>query len=69
MAIDRNEAGVLRAERAPVNNNAQGWGAAAFIVALALTLTFTAYYIHTRTFRSPNDPSAPATTLEHTPHT
>ena len=69
MAIDRNDVAVARAERAPVNNNAQGWGAGAFIVALALALVFTAYYIHTRTFRSPNDPSAPATVLEHTPHT
>ncbi|HEX2781342.1 MAG TPA: hypothetical protein VHM30_17705 [Gemmatimonadaceae bacterium] len=68
MAIDRNEAGVARAEHAPANNNAQGWGAAAFIVALALFCTFSAYYIHQRTFRSPNDPSAPATTLEHEPH-
>ena len=58
MAIDRNEAGAARAEHAPVNNNAQGWGVAAFIVALALACTFTAYYIHKTTFRSPNDPAA-----------
>jgi hypothetical protein len=68
MAIDRNDVAVARAERAPVNNNAQGWGVAAFIVALALACTFTAYYIHEKTYRSPNDPSAPATVLEHTPH-
>jgi hypothetical protein len=69
MAIDRNEAGVARAEHVPANNNAQGWGVAAFIVALALACTFSAHYIHQRTFRSPNDPAAPATTLEHEPHT
>ena len=50
------------------NNNAQGWGVAAFIVALALGLTFAAHYIHERTFRSPNDPAAPVTTSEHEPH-
>jgi len=52
----------------PANNNAQGWGVAAFIVALALGLTFTAHYIHERTFRSPNDPAAPVSTNEHQPH-
>jgi hypothetical protein len=52
----------------PANNNRQGWGVAAFIVALALGLTFTAHYIHERTFRSPNDPAAPVSTNEHLPH-
>ena len=50
------------------NNNAQGWGVAAFIVALALGCTFAAHYIHERTFRSPNDPAAPVSTNEHQPH-
>ena len=50
------------------NNNAQGWGVAAFIVALALGLTLTAHYIHERTYRSPNDPAAPVTNSEHEPH-
>ena len=68
MAIDRNEAERVRPIHVPANNNAQGWGVGAFIIALALALTFTAYYIHLRTFRSPNDPSAPATVLEHEPH-
>ena len=39
-----------------------------FIVLLALALTFTAHWIHEKTFRSPNDPAAPVNTLEHTPH-
>ena len=50
------------------NNNAQGWGVAAFIVALALGCTFAAHYIHEKTYRSPNDPAAPVTTSEHEPH-
>ena len=52
----------------PATNNTQGWGVAAFIVALALGCAFSAYYIHVRTFRSPNDPAAPVTTREHLPH-
>jgi hypothetical protein len=60
----------VRATRShvPANNNAQGWGVAAFIVALALGCAFTAHYIHERTFRSPNDPAAPVTVKEHEPH-
>lgn len=50
------------------NNNAQGWGVGIFIIALALGCTFTAHYIHQRTFRSPNDPAAPVSTNEHQPH-
>lgn len=50
------------------NNNVQGWGIAAFIVALALGCAFTAHYIHERTYRSPNDPAAPVATSEHEPH-
>ena len=52
----------------PANNNTQGWGVAAFIVALALGCAFTAHYVHERTFRSPNDPAAPVTTRDHVPH-
>ena len=66
--MDRNDIAVARGESAPVRNNAQGWVAAAFIVFLALALTFTAHWIHEKTFRSPNDPAAPVNTLEHTPH-
>jgi hypothetical protein len=52
----------------PATNNSQGWGVAAFIVALALGCVFGAHYIHERTYRSPNDPAAPVTTNEHEPH-
>ena len=52
----------------PANNNSQGWGVAAFIVALALGCAFTAHYIHERTYRSPTDPAATVTTSEHEPH-
>jgi len=41
---------------------------ATFIVLLALVLTFTAHWIHEKTFHSPTDPAAPVNTLEHTPH-
>ena len=66
--MDRNDAVTAREEGAPVRNNAQGWVMATFIVLLALALTFTAHWIHEKTFRSPNDPAAPVNTLEHTPH-
>jgi hypothetical protein len=67
MAINSRDAAVTRTHVA-ANNNAQGWGVAAFIVALALGCAFTAHYIHERTYRSPNDPAAPVTTKEHDPH-
>jgi len=67
MTTKPTDARVTRAH-VPANNNAQGWGVAAFIVALALGCTFAAHYIHERTFRSPNDPAAPVTTSEHEPH-
>ena len=54
----------------PVNNNAQGWGAAALTVIFTAALGFTAYLIHERTYQSPREqlahpsasagPSAPA---------
>lgn len=66
--MDRNVVVVARAEDAPVRNNAQGWVVASAIVLLALALTFTAHWIHEKTYRSPNDPAAPVNTLEHTPH-
>ncbi len=66
--MNRNDADTAREEGAPVRNNAQGWVMATFIVLLALALTFTAHWIHEKTFRSPNDPAAPVNTLEHTPH-
>ena len=66
--MDRNDAAATRGNDAPVRNNAQGWVVATFIVVLALALTFTAHWIHEKTFRSPNDPAAPVNTLEHTPH-
>ncbi len=67
MATHTKEVTVTRGHVA-ANNNAQGWGVAAFIVALALGCVFTAHYIHERTYRSPNDPAAPVTTSEHEPH-
>lgn len=67
--MDRNETVVARVEDAPVRNNAQGWVMAAFIVLLALALTFTAHWIHEQTYRSPNDPAAPVRTSETAPHT
>jgi hypothetical protein len=67
MAMNSRDVDVTPTHR-PANNNAQGWGVAAFIVALALGCVFTAHYIHERTFRSPNDPAAPVTTSEHEPH-
>lgn len=44
------------AERRPVNNNAQGWGVAAFIIVLALLLIAGAAYIHNETWCDPRDP-------------
>jgi hypothetical protein len=67
--MDHDEAAAAaREEGAPVRNNSQGWVMATFIVLLALVLTFTAHWIHEKTFRSPTDPTAPVNTLEHTPH-
>jgi hypothetical protein len=45
-----------------VNNNAQGWGVAAFITLLAILCAAGAWYIHTQTYRHPRYPT-PA--LEH----
>lgn len=42
-----------------VNNNAQGWGAAAATVLLALVCAGGAYAIHLKTYRSPTDVLAP----------
>ncbi|MBI3789526.1 MAG: hypothetical protein HY275_01435 [Gemmatimonadetes bacterium] len=42
-----------------VNNNAQGWGAAAATVVLALACVGIAYTVHSRTYHSPNDVLAP----------
>lgn len=42
-----------------VNNNAQGWGAAAVTVILALACAGGAYAIHQKTYHSPNDVLAP----------
>ena len=42
-----------------VNNNAQGWGAAAVTVMLALACAGGAYLIHQKTYRSPTDVLAP----------
>ena len=67
MTTNSTDARVTRGH-VTANNNSQGWGVAAFIVALALGCTFAAYYIHERTYRSPNDPAAPVTTSEHQPH-
>lgn len=41
-----------------VDNNRQGWGAAAATCILALVVAIAAYSIHKATYRSPNDPMA-----------
>ena len=66
--IDRNETAVARGEGKPVRNNAQGWGVATFITLLALACAIGAWWLHTQTYRSPNDPAAPVGTEEHKPH-
>lgn len=66
--IDRNEAGAATGEQKPVRNNAQGWGVATFIVLLAIALTAGAWWLHTETYRHPNDPAAPVGTEEHREH-
>ncbi|MBI2796017.1 MAG: hypothetical protein HYX65_04840 [Gemmatimonadetes bacterium] len=38
-----------------VNNNEQGWGAAAATCLLALALLALAWYMHETTYQSPND--------------
>lgn len=43
-------------ERRPVNNNAQGWGMAAFIVLLALLCIAGATWMHYETYCDPRDP-------------
>lgn len=46
----------------------QGWGIATFIILLAAAGFATAFTIHRRTFRSPNDVTAPSGGAEaHTP--
>lgn len=40
---------------APVNNNAQGWGAAAVTVIFTAALAITAWMIHERTYQSPRE--------------
>ncbi len=42
-----------------VNNNAQGWGAAAATTLLALACVAFAYTVHIKTYHSPNDVLAP----------
>jgi hypothetical protein len=66
--IDRNEAGAALGERAPVRNNAKGWGVAAFIVLLAIGCVVGAWWLHTETYRHPADPAAPVGTEEHREH-
>ena len=41
-----------------VNPSAQGWGVAAFIVALAIIANVTAYSIHKATYQKPDKPTA-----------
>ena len=43
-----------------VNPSAQGWGVAAFIIALAIAANFTAYSIHRATYLKPDAPKPPA---------
>ena len=40
-----------------VNNNAQGWGVVAFIVALAILSNLFIYTVHKRTYKPPIDPT------------
>ena len=40
-----------------VNNNAQGWGVAAFIVVLAILSNLFIYSVHKRTYKAPTDPT------------
>lgn len=60
-----------RRDDAPVNNNAQGWGAAAVTVIFTAALAITAWMIHERTWQSPREQlahpsqSATATKAEH----
>lgn len=44
-----------RSSSAPVNNNAQGWGAAALTCIFTAALAITAYTIHQRTYQSPRE--------------
>jgi hypothetical protein len=55
MMADRINSPVPERYVAP-RNNAQGWGVAALIVGLALACVFTAFTIHTRTYRDPTNP-------------
>lgn len=43
-----------------VNASSQGWGVAAFIVALAIAANFTAYSIHKATYLKPDAPKPAA---------
>lgn len=63
-----------RPSDAPVNNNAQGWGAAAITVIFTTALAIMAYVIHERTYQSPREQlahpnashdAAPATKAAH----
>ena len=40
-----------------VNNNAQGWGVAAFIVVLAIISNIFIYTVHKKTYKAPTDPT------------
>ena len=40
-----------------VNNNAQGWGVAAFIVVLAILSNIFIYSVHKKTWKNPVDPT------------
>lgn len=43
-------------ERRPVNNNAKGWGVAAFVVLLVLACIAGAAWIHNATYCDPRHP-------------
>ena len=56
MAVETTR-GARTASTGKVNNNAQGWGVAAFIVVLAILSNLFIYTVHKRTYKNPIDPT------------
>ena len=42
----------------PSNNNSQGWGVAALVIALAIAVNVWATWIHNNTYRNPLHPAS-----------
>lgn len=40
-----------------VNNNAQGWGIAGLVIALAIAANAFIYFVHKATYKHPTDPT------------